>query len=65
METNRTTKNIQIETGDITPISSVPRESSMLPSITNGFVLTGRGGGNLKVTNRPLEKLAGERKEKR
>lgn len=38
VETNKTTKSIQIETGDITPISSVPRKSSMLPSIADGYL---------------------------
>lgn len=54
METKRTTKSIQIETGDITPISSVPRESSMLPSIAIGFVLTKREGA-YKIKDTPLE----------
>lgn len=33
VETDRTTKSMQIETGDITSISSALRKSSMLPSI--------------------------------
>lgn len=33
VETRRTTKSIQIETGDITPMRSVPMDSSMEPSI--------------------------------
>ena len=47
METNKTTKSIQIETGDITPISSVPRKSSMLPSMADGY-LFGEKRGRLK-----------------
>lgn len=60
METNRTTKSIQIETGDITPISSVPRESSILPSIAAGFGLR-RKEGYWKVTDTLLEGLVGGR----
>lgn len=43
-EIKRTTKSMQIETGDIMEIRSVPMDSSMLPSI---FVWGKVGGGGL------------------
>lgn len=44
-ETRRTTRNMQIETGDMTPMISTPIDSRMLDSIAFGWGISSSGRG--------------------
>jgi len=55
VETSRTTRNIQIDTGDITPIISDPSVSNKLRGSIDGDWTSGRGKDLGEIDRRTVE----------